>query len=551
MARNDRDVRVKFTATDQTGKAVSGIEKRLAGLQSAVKRIGAAIGAAFAINKIVAFGRSIFEETAKAQGELARLSGAIENVGAATDTALPSLQRLIDKMADMAGRDDGEVSDALANLITKTGSLRVAQENLALVLDISAKRQIDLGTASDLVTQALNGNERAFKQLGIVTGTHAEKMEELRRRYAGFAEGEGKTLVGQLGRLKNAWDNLKEAIGNALASSANGTPVFGTLADAVVNLTKVVAANPEALQAMGRGMIWVARFAAFLLTASLGAIVLTVELLTEATIAYNEAQIAIGRRMGISQAGAEAENRRLRERLEIIRATRRAADDAANVLAGTEKGKIISATNRDIAIMNAGTSATGGIAGGAGAAGAVDPASAEAAKAVENNQKVAESVEQIGSEAETARAFVEELMRVTSAKGVIRVVAQKAKVKVGENIAHAAEEYAAGTAAAAVGNPAAPVHFAAAKGFALSALKWAAIGAGASAASSSGGGGGASSARADGDRLAGSGRGMTTVIFPAGRKVILDPTNADDVDGFAKFVESLAGQNVQIRYGSH
>jgi hypothetical protein len=87
---------------------------------------------------------------------------------------------------------------------------------LPLVLDIAAKEHIDLAAASDLVAKAMNGNEKAFKQLGITTGTHAEKMAQLRAVYAGFAEAEGSSFTGLQNRIVNGWNNILEAVGTAI-----------------------------------------------------------------------------------------------------------------------------------------------------------------------------------------------------------------------------------------------------------------------------------------------------------------------------------------------
>lgn len=629
MGANDRDVRVKFTAKDETGKAVSGLERRLAGLQSTVKKLGAAIGVTFVANKIIAFGRSAVEEFAKSRGEAARLSGAIENLGTASAGALPQAQALVKSLAKLSGRDDGAITDAFANLITKTGSLAAAQSNLALVLDVAAKKQIDLVPASDLVGQALNGNAKAFKELGIVTGSHAEKMEELRKRYAGFAENEGRSLTGQLGSLSNAWSDLKKAVGEALTQTAGGQSVIVKVTEVLTDLTNAIKANPDAVRAMGHGVETLARGVLAPFVMILGESVRLLAQFTFAVVGLNRAVIASRRLFGQSSPEIEKENAALMEKVRAYEAVANAASKAAHVIAGTPQGKIIAATNADLAILAGnGTvpGAGGGIDNGSGALdkggkqgkspedlqadririlttgaeldrtraesvaglrdveadlmrqmedsnltlekrieledrlatvrGAIAKAGTpEVAGGDEGIKAVSTAIEQIGSDADIARGAVEALMQSGSAKGVIKDLAATAKVKVVENVARAIEQYAKGTAAASVLDPAAPGHFAAAKLHGAAALKWAALGAGAGAAGGGnaggarGGGGGASTTRSESDRLAGTGRGETTVIFPAGRKVILDPTNPDDVDGFARFVESLAGQRVQIRYG--
>jgi len=105
----------------------------------------------------------------------------------------------------------------------------------------------------------------------------------------------------------------------------------------------------------------------------------------------------------------------------------------------------------------------------------------------------------LGAEGENLGSFLEAMFRGV-ASSAISGLAEYATTKVAENVAAAFEEYAKGTAALA--NPflaaTAPLHFAAAKGHGIAALKWAAFGGVAAAASSAvagGGGGGGSSYR--------------------------------------------------------
>lgn len=205
---------------EQFGKKVGGaadwIRGKFAGVQGLLAGIGVALGAA----TVGRFFQAAIAEATEAQNTLNNVGGAVRNLGVDFERVRPQVSALVDEMVKLTGKDADEVSDALANLITKTGQLRGSMAQLPLVMNLAAKEKISLAAASDLVAKTMNGILRPAKQLGIDAKDASTALAELTARYAGFAEGEGRTFTGTLGRIREGWKGILEATGDAIIGNA-------------------------------------------------------------------------------------------------------------------------------------------------------------------------------------------------------------------------------------------------------------------------------------------------------------------------------------------
>lgn len=86
-------------------------------------------------------------------------------------------------------------------------------------MDLARWKQIDLATASDIVTKVYAGNMGTLSRYGIIVkegATATEALAEIQKAAAGQAETYGKTVAGQMDLLQNNLGDVKEAIGGAL-----------------------------------------------------------------------------------------------------------------------------------------------------------------------------------------------------------------------------------------------------------------------------------------------------------------------------------------------
>lgn len=240
----DREIKVKLTAdgkqlqseldksaekTESFGAKVAGIAKSFAGL--------AVVGA------LGTFFKSAVQESANAELELGRLSVALRNAGADAGAVGPKVQKLTDELALVAGVSGGDVMEAFTRLVTVSGDVDGSMENLSLVMDIAAARGIDLESAADLVGKAMNGNVTAMNKLGVAGKDATTVIENARAAFGGFAEAQGKTLQGTIGRINEGWDQFKEKVGNAIVAGADLGSMGNGLAGILANLGKWVEQN--------------------------------------------------------------------------------------------------------------------------------------------------------------------------------------------------------------------------------------------------------------------------------------------------------------------
>jgi hypothetical protein len=216
IAAKDLAARVFDASKAKVTSWARDVRSTVSSAVSGINGVLATIGVGISLGALTALMKHAVDEGKEAETATNELAGAVGNLGLDFDKLAPKINATIDHLSALAARDDEEVSGALSNMITKTRDLDGSLRNLPLALDIAAKEHIELAAASDLVSKAMNGQDRVFKQLGITSGTHAEKMEEMRRRYAGFAEKEGLSFTGLQNRIVNGWNNILEAVGNTV-----------------------------------------------------------------------------------------------------------------------------------------------------------------------------------------------------------------------------------------------------------------------------------------------------------------------------------------------
>ena len=105
--------------------------------------------------------KAFAEDDAAAQ----KLATPLTNVTGATDAQVSAVEDYITKTSIAAAVADDELRPALDSLVRGTGSVTEAQDLLGLALDISAGTGKDLGTVSDALSKAYNGNYKALKAL--------------------------------------------------------------------------------------------------------------------------------------------------------------------------------------------------------------------------------------------------------------------------------------------------------------------------------------------------------------------------------------------------
>jgi hypothetical protein len=219
-------------------------EMELEHVSHSMKHVFEAIGAALVLE---GFAKTI-EAAGAAQQSITELQGAVENTGASYKDWQPILDESLEHLSRHTRFGLVEGRTALGNLMTATGSASKAYDLLGITADVASKRHIDLADAARLVGKIANGNNAGFRQLGLTVHQGADGMAILRERFGGFAEKEGKNVLGQLKIMKNEFEEVLVAIGGAILGTDSLNGVGDTLITWLQSAEKWITANKSEIQ---------------------------------------------------------------------------------------------------------------------------------------------------------------------------------------------------------------------------------------------------------------------------------------------------------------
>lgn len=234
--------------TSRAGKAMDWLKGRALAL-------GGALAAAFAVRKIVEFGKDSIATFTEAEGVWSRLDGALQNAGVSFAEVRGEIEANARAMQDATKVGDEDYAAVLTELVQMSGDYAASIENVQIVADLAAAKQIDLQTAAQLVGKAMIGETSTLKRYGIVVADGADAVAVMREQFRGMAEREGQTLGGQIARLNNEWGDFKEAVGGAMVEAGGGASVLDTLIGVMKGLATWTAENKTQIAAFGSGAI--------------------------------------------------------------------------------------------------------------------------------------------------------------------------------------------------------------------------------------------------------------------------------------------------------
>lgn len=262
---------------------VAKFGSRVDTMKASLGGLGTAIAGAFAVQKIVDFGRAAvaaasdleqaiggvetvfgdasreildFSENAaqavglseRAANQLAaRLGGQLQSFGFSVDEAADKTKELIRVGADLAATYGGSVEEAVSAISSLLRGERDPIERYAVSIkqaDINA-RALALGLGES--TSELDNQALAVASLDLLMG-------QTRKTQGQFAR-EANTAAGKQERLTAEWENAQAAIGEALL------PAVVALTDAMPDLTKVAAEAAGPLAEVANAIALIAKFA--------------------------------------------------------------------------------------------------------------------------------------------------------------------------------------------------------------------------------------------------------------------------------------------------
>jgi hypothetical protein len=213
------DLKKKLDTGSKDVEGFGGKLEKFGKVAAAAFAAAAAAAATYAVKLAVDGVKAAIEDEA-AQ---IRLATAVKNVTGATDDQIAAIEKNITTLSLATGVADDQLRPAFQRLVTATGDVTKAQDTLNLALDISAATGKSLDQVSNGLAKAFEGNTGALGRLGTGLSTAEIKalgldgtIKELSKTFGGAAENQANTFQGRIERLKVAFDEAKETIGNAL-----------------------------------------------------------------------------------------------------------------------------------------------------------------------------------------------------------------------------------------------------------------------------------------------------------------------------------------------
>jgi len=215
----------------------------------------AAVPAAAALGAVVAVIGSSVQAAIEDQAAQKSLADQIKRSTKATDKQIAGVEDYIASLGKSVAVSDDEARPAFQKLITATNDITKAQELLNIGLDVSAATGKDLGSVSEALAKAFEGNMRPLSQLSPELKTLVSEGADLntvlgvlKTNFGGAATAAADTAAGGMKKLGIAFDETKESIGKAFL------PIMEKLQPVLEKFADWAEKNPGLLTAVIAGM---------------------------------------------------------------------------------------------------------------------------------------------------------------------------------------------------------------------------------------------------------------------------------------------------------
>ncbi len=168
-----------------------------------------------------------------------RLATSLRNVTDATDAQIAATENYITQTSLATGVTDDELRPSLDRLIRSTKDVEEAQKLQTLALDIAAGTGKDLGSVTEALGKAYDGNFGALKRIGVSMDENIIKSKDfdaatlvLSETFGGQAATQAETYEGKMARLNVAFNEGKETVGAYILDAV--TPLVENIVDKVI-----------------------------------------------------------------------------------------------------------------------------------------------------------------------------------------------------------------------------------------------------------------------------------------------------------------------------
>lgn len=215
----DTELTVRIKANDQTKAGIDSASGNFDRFKGVAMKLGGVLAGAFAVKKIVDFGRASLEAFAESEAAMARIDARLKTMGKAGEEARDGILKA-GEAAIKLGFDDEAASESVTKFFQATGSLTEAQKLNTIAMDIARGKGIELGDAQRAVQMILAGNTKELKAMGIEVDENAtgfDNLTKVSKMYEGQAVSFSETTKGKMEALSVTMENFQETLGAGIA----------------------------------------------------------------------------------------------------------------------------------------------------------------------------------------------------------------------------------------------------------------------------------------------------------------------------------------------
>jgi len=268
MATGSRTLKLSILAdVDQLKKSLAQGEKDAQGFGDKMGDVGKKVGAAFALAAAAAAAYAVkigidgVKSAIEDEAAQLRLAGALKSATGATDAQIKATEAYISKTQLATGITDNDLRASFQRLSVSTKDVTKSQDLLNLAIDVSKGTGKDLASVTEALAKSYEGTDGKLAKLGIglsaadlKTMNFTETTKALSNLYGGAAAANAETFQGRIDRLKQAFDEGKEAIGVRLLPIIEkligylfqyGVPIFNKFKDAWDVIAEAIDKNKE------------------------------------------------------------------------------------------------------------------------------------------------------------------------------------------------------------------------------------------------------------------------------------------------------------------
>lgn len=227
--------------------AVAGIRALLNSMTgqglSILRTFAGQLGIAFSVYRMVTFAKSAVSAAADSQAAWARLSSTLSDFGIPLSKVQGDIEALVVSQGKLGIKQQDTV-EVMATLMQLTGDYGKSLKATVVVTDLMIARHMTMEQAARAVGRAIDGDTMLLSRQGIYLDKNRDAIEQLTERMRGELAARAVTLAGKIAIISSAFNDLKIAIGEALASGGGGN----WAADFTIQLqeiTKWVRANQQ------------------------------------------------------------------------------------------------------------------------------------------------------------------------------------------------------------------------------------------------------------------------------------------------------------------